>query len=537
MSSNEPISYKKIVLGGYFSNPNHLSNHIYRHFKTAQSQHYSPNEFFEGCTHISDSLLADLEGKMLNRRAVLEDMLSNTKLGQFNPENIPNGQTPEEYKTSTINYCEKELENLSLNSFEIGVEPNELYPSPYPLKPTDINTINKAIAEAQYRVDCELSPHKPATATNSPTYKQPLPPADYQITLGSNHKEIIDALSEPFDLFVNNYRKQLSWFLEKNTNRKEIHFINANYNCWMSALRQLESIDPDDISQESLSEEDTAYPFLKAVIDYGHITIIENTSQKCVFLSEKAYYLNPLRNSMLPITNKDKWPIADFDRISQSAADYTKSFFTRSQAFLSHFEADETDFIEKELEYWTNILLDIENPVAATDGFGRSNLIGAIEKATIIYGWEKIFYGTKSKISFLNKISSNPKEFNISQQDLQSPTTENSSNANNSAPTNNPNYPEYHLIYKIGKDNWEIISAYITQLKSKNSALQKPINKTQIAKLVYIDLYNHNYLMTKPPIKEAVKIIRDTFGIYLSESTVRDCNGKTESNPLPQPKK
>lgn len=91
------------------------------------------------------------------------------------------------------------------------------------------------------------------------------------------------------------------------------------------------------------------------------------------------------------------------DFLKETAKEYSERYAVRLIEFLNEFEADETDFVNKELEYFENTLYDLEKSEASHDGFsitGINNFLMAYDLVQKI-GWEKFYYSTKKKINFL----------------------------------------------------------------------------------------------------------------------------------------
>jgi len=89
--------------------------------------------------------------------------------------------------------------------------------------------------------------------------------------------------------------------------------------------------------------------------------------------------------------------------LKETAKEYIKKYPERLSRFLNEFDADETDFLKKEIEYWQYTLYDIENSEASHEGYsftGIENFSQAYDVCNEI-GWEKFLYSTKTKIKFL----------------------------------------------------------------------------------------------------------------------------------------
>jgi hypothetical protein len=94
-----------------------------------------------------------------------------------------------------------------------------------------------------------------------------------------------------------------------------------------------------------------------------------------------------------------------FSLLKQSKDEYIETFEIRCNKFISEFEANKTDFIKKEIEYFKNTLYDIEYWEAAMDGFSITGIENCKIVETVVskIGFEKFLYSTKNKIKFLVK--------------------------------------------------------------------------------------------------------------------------------------
>jgi hypothetical protein len=89
--------------------------------------------------------------------------------------------------------------------------------------------------------------------------------------------------------------------------------------------------------------------------------------------------------------------------LQETAKEYIKRYTERLNKFLNEHEAEETDYLQREIECFENTLFDLENSEASHDGFsntGIANFRNANEVCEEI-GWEKFKYCTESKIKFL----------------------------------------------------------------------------------------------------------------------------------------
>lgn len=91
------------------------------------------------------------------------------------------------------------------------------------------------------------------------------------------------------------------------------------------------------------------------------------------------------------------------DYLKESAKEYVNKYSVRLSDFLNEYEAEESDFRKREIEYFENTLYDLENAEGAIDGYsitGITNFMLASKVCNEI-GYEKFMYSTKKKINFL----------------------------------------------------------------------------------------------------------------------------------------
>lgn len=89
--------------------------------------------------------------------------------------------------------------------------------------------------------------------------------------------------------------------------------------------------------------------------------------------------------------------------LMETAREYISKYPERLKMFLEEFEADEIDFIKRELEYFEYTLHDVKNSETSHDGYsitGIDNFLIAYDLCNEI-GWEKFMYSTEKKIKFL----------------------------------------------------------------------------------------------------------------------------------------
>lgn len=91
--------------------------------------------------------------------------------------------------------------------------------------------------------------------------------------------------------------------------------------------------------------------------------------------------------------------------LMETAREYISKYPERLKMFLEEFEADEIDFIKRELEYFEYTLHDVKNSETSHDGYsitGIDNFLIAYDLCNEI-GWEKFMYSTERKIKFLEE--------------------------------------------------------------------------------------------------------------------------------------
>lgn len=93
------------------------------------------------------------------------------------------------------------------------------------------------------------------------------------------------------------------------------------------------------------------------------------------------------------------------DFLIESGKLYIELYESRLTKFVTEYEADEIDFIDRELDYFNRTIYDLENSEASHDGFSTTG-IGNFKAAYNVVreiGWEKFKYSTKRKTKFLNE--------------------------------------------------------------------------------------------------------------------------------------
>jgi hypothetical protein len=87
----------------------------------------------------------------------------------------------------------------------------------------------------------------------------------------------------------------------------------------------------------------------------------------------------------------------------ETAKEYVEKHNTRINEFLDEFEANSTNYIEREFDYFENTLYDVQNSEGSHDGHsltGFDNFSCAYEVVQEI-GYDKFMYSTKAKLEFL----------------------------------------------------------------------------------------------------------------------------------------
>lgn len=91
------------------------------------------------------------------------------------------------------------------------------------------------------------------------------------------------------------------------------------------------------------------------------------------------------------------------DFLRETAKEYIEKYKIRLNEFLNEYEADQQDFIEREIEYFESTMNDIENAEASSDGYSTTGYTNFSMASALVLeiGWKKIYYSTKSKIKYL----------------------------------------------------------------------------------------------------------------------------------------
>lgn len=108
------MDYLEIVLQGYFNenNKEFLEKYFLREFKKAEKeQFFEADEFFSGCTKVIDGWEKYLQDEVNKRKTELYLMLSGAKTGTMTYGDLQ-GKTIQEKRQETIEYCEKELNDV-----------------------------------------------------------------------------------------------------------------------------------------------------------------------------------------------------------------------------------------------------------------------------------------------------------------------------------------------------------------------------------------------------------------------------------------
>lgn len=108
------MDYLEIVLQGYFNenNKEHLEKYFFREFKKAEKeQFFEANEFFNGCLKVVERWEKYLQDKINERKKELYLAINAAKSGTLKFENL-HGQSIEQKRKETIEYCEQELKEV-----------------------------------------------------------------------------------------------------------------------------------------------------------------------------------------------------------------------------------------------------------------------------------------------------------------------------------------------------------------------------------------------------------------------------------------
>jgi hypothetical protein len=96
--------------------------------------------------------------------------------------------------------------------------------------------------------------------------------------------------------------------------------------------------------------------------------------------------------------------LMSYNYLKETAMEFIENYPSRLTIFLNEYEADEIDYIDREIEYFENTLNDIINFEASIDGYsitGTNNFSDACNVCDEI-GFEKFKYATLKKIKYLN---------------------------------------------------------------------------------------------------------------------------------------
>lgn len=143
--------------------------------------------------------------------------------------------------------------------------------------------------------------------------------------------------------------------------------------------------------------------------------IIEFLQEKEIIINKRNEYqsiFNQPDTTILAMLDGIEIPKADTEKIQQSekylylketAKEYIEKYDKRLKGFIDELEADEMDYIKKEMEYFENTLYDVQNSESSHDGHsqtGYDNFSTAYELVCNI-GHDKFMYSTKAKLKFL----------------------------------------------------------------------------------------------------------------------------------------
>jgi hypothetical protein len=108
------MDYLGVVLNGYFNDNHreHLEKYFFREYKKAEKeQFFDADEFFSGCQKVIQIWEKYLQNEVFKRQEELYNMLDGAKNKTINFSKIK-GKTIEQQRQETIEYCEKELQNV-----------------------------------------------------------------------------------------------------------------------------------------------------------------------------------------------------------------------------------------------------------------------------------------------------------------------------------------------------------------------------------------------------------------------------------------
>lgn len=143
--------------------------------------------------------------------------------------------------------------------------------------------------------------------------------------------------------------------------------------------------------------------------------IIEFLQEKEIIINKTNEYqsnFNQPDTTILAILDGIETPKRDSEKIQQSekylylketAKEYIERYDKRLKEFLDELEAEEMDYIKKEMEYFENTLYDVQNSESSHDGYsvtGYDNFSTAYELVYNI-GHDKFMYSTNAKLKFL----------------------------------------------------------------------------------------------------------------------------------------
>ena len=80
------------------------------------------------------------------------------------------------------------------------------------------------------------------------------------------------------------------------------------------------------------------------------------------------------------------------DFLRETAKEYIEKYKIRLNEFLNEYEADQQDFIEREIEYFESTMNDIENAEASSDGYSTTGFTNFSMASALVLeiGWKKI---------------------------------------------------------------------------------------------------------------------------------------------------
>lgn len=148
----------------------------------------------------------------------------------------------------------------------------------------------------------------------------------------------------------------------------------------------------------------TSFPKIIKFLQEKEIIINKTNEYKSNFIQPDATILAMLDGIELPKNDSEKIQQSEkYLYLKETAKEYIEKHDKRLEEFLDEFEADEMDYIKKEMEYFENTLYDVQNSEGSHDGHsvtGYDNFSAADELVFNI-GYDKFMYSTNKKLKFL----------------------------------------------------------------------------------------------------------------------------------------